>query len=143
MIINLWHNRLSMPKKDESWHRDDVAEELREFNDARGFLNYWSELSDVVYTYTRAHWSSHKIIKWPLKRWQFWWGLLYMFPKYTLRWTFYRRIGARLGKPKKLTEVRNYKKEAKLRHIAKKYMLNEETFIKEVKKLSKRWFFLP
>lgn len=54
-IINKWHSVLDMPKKDYYWHQADVLEELREFKEAKGLINKWSELSDVAYTYTRAH----------------------------------------------------------------------------------------
>jgi hypothetical protein len=43
-----------MPKYDEEWHRQDMADELTEYEEASGFIDTWSELSDVAYTYTRA-----------------------------------------------------------------------------------------
>lgn len=74
-----------MPKYDFTWHSQDVAEEFGEYKEATGLLHRWSELSDVVYTYTRAQWSGYKEIEFPLSRTGFYIGLLYMFPKYTLR----------------------------------------------------------
>ena len=97
-IINKWHSMLDMPKKDFGWHQNDVAEELQELKESKGFIHKWSELSDVVYTFTRARWSGHENIKYPLGKISFWVGLLYMFPKYTLRWKFYRVLGKKIGK---------------------------------------------
>jgi hypothetical protein len=141
-LINKWHTVLDMPKKDFEWHKADVADELQEFNEAKGLINKWSELSDVVYTYTRAHWSGHKNIGYPLSKISFYVGLLYMFPKYSLRYKFYKVLGKKIDKNVKITEVRNPKKIEKLEHIAKKYNLNPEIFKAEAKKLMKRWIFL-
>jgi hypothetical protein len=131
-----------MPKKDYYWHQADILEELREFKEAKGLINRWSELSDVVYTYTRAHWSGHTEILYPLNKKYFYVGLLYMFPKYSLRYGFYRVLGKQIDKKAKLKEVRNPKKIEKLEHIAKKYNLDPEEFKKEADKLMKRWVFL-
>ncbi len=133
---------LDMPKKDFGWHQNDVAEELQELKEAKGFMHKWSELSDVVYTSTRANWSGHENIKYPLGKISFWVGLLYMFPKYTLRWKFYRVLGKKIGKNVKITEVRNPKKLEKLQKIARKYNLDEKQLEVEAKKLMKRWIFL-
>ena len=143
MITNLWHSWLDMPKYDQKWHRDDIKDELREYEGSRGFFNRWSEVSDVVYTYTRARWTGHKKINWPLKWWQLFWGLLYMYPKYTLRWWFFHRVGKRFHKHVHVTEVRNPKKETKLREIARRNKLDEEEFVKECRRLEKYWIFLP
>ena len=141
-IINKWHSILDMPKKDFEWHKADVLEELKELNETSGLINKWSELSDVVYTYTRAHWSGHKTIEYPLNKISFPLGLLYMFPKYSLRWKFYRVLGQKIDKNIKMTEVRNPKKKEKLKHIASKYNLDGEQFANEANKLMKRWIFL-
>ena len=141
-IINYWHSILDMPKRDFEWHKADVLEELQEFNEARGLINKWSELSDVVYTYTRACWSGHKTMEYPLSKISFFMGLLYMFPKYTLRWRFYRVLGKKIDKNVKIAEVRNPKKIEKLEKIARKYNLNPQQFTDEAKKLIKRWIFL-
>ncbi len=139
-IINKWHSILHMPKKDFEWHQADVLEELNEFKEAKGLINKWSELSDVVYTCTRAHWSGHQTIEYPLSKFSFYIGLLYMFPKCTLRYKFYRVLGKKFGRD--ITEVRNPQKIAKLEHIAKKYNLDPEHFTKEANKLKKWWIFL-
>jgi hypothetical protein len=131
-----------MPKKDYDWHQADVLDELREFEEAEGLVNKWSELSDVVYTYTRAHWSGHTDIEFPLNKINFYVGLLYMFPKYSLRYGFYRVLGRKFDKNIKMTEVRNPKKIEKLKIIAQKHNIDEEKFIQEAKKLMKRWVFL-
>ena len=89
MFINLWHTILDMPKYDEEWHRQDIEDELKELRGAKGFLDTWSEKSDLVYTYTRAKWSGHHNIIFPKGKLDFLIGLVYMFPKYTLRWLFF------------------------------------------------------
>ena len=141
-IINKWHSILDMPKKDFEWHRQDVLDELQEFSEAKGLINKWSELSDVVYTSTRAHWSGHETIEYPLSKISFYVGLLYMFPKFTLRFGFYRVLGKKIDKNVLMKEVRNPKKIEKLEHIALKYNLNPEQLKIEAEKLMKRWIFL-
>lgn len=105
-----------------------MQDELEELAEARGFVNRWSEYSDVAYTYTRAHWSGHMSIQNPLGFWKYFWGLLYMFPKYTLRWWFYRRAGKCVDPKVRMTEVRNPQKVEKLRTIAMKYGLEPALF---------------
>lgn len=100
------------------WHEQDIADELTEYREARGSIYRWSELSDIVYTYTRAKWSGHRDIVFPFSSSLFVWGALYMFPKYTLRWVFFRIAGARVGTRKPIREVRNPKKDHKLDEIA-------------------------
>ena len=141
-IINYWHSILDMPKKDYYWHLADVLEELKEFQEAKGLINKWSELSDVTYTYTRALWSGHTEMEYPLSKINFYVGLLYMFPKYSLRWKFYRVLGQKIDKNIKMTEVRNPQKIEKLKFIANKYNLDPEEFTKEASKLMRRWIFL-
>ena len=135
-IINKWHTILDMPKRDLEWHKQDVLDELAELKEAKGLINRWSELSDVVYTYT------HEDIEFPLKKQYFYIGLFYMFPKYTLRWKFYRVLGKKFDNSLKISEVRNPMKIEKLEKIAKKYNLDSLKFIDEAKKLMRRWVFL-
>ena len=45
--INKWHNKLNMPKYDEEWHKQDMADELAKYEEAHGLIDTWSELSDV------------------------------------------------------------------------------------------------
>lgn len=66
MHFHLWHSMLDMPKHDDAWHRQDVADEMKELAEAKGFFWRWSERSDVVYTVTRARWSGHRGFAWPL-----------------------------------------------------------------------------
>jgi hypothetical protein len=141
-LINKWHSILDMPKNDLVWHEADVLDELKELKEAEGLLNKWSELSDVAYTYTRAHWSGHTEIKLPLSKINFYVGLLYMFPKYSLRYAFYRVLGKKIDKNVKLKEVRNPEKIEKLKVIALKYNLDPDRFTEEAKKLMKKWMFL-
>lgn len=141
-IINKWHSYLDMPKYDLAWHERDINDELSELNEASGFVDVWSELSDIAYTYTRANWAGHKDIKLPISKANFYFGLLYMFPKYTLRWKFYVALGKKMDKNLKLREVRNPKKIEKLKRIAEKYNLDEKKLTSEAMYLMSRWFFL-
>ena len=65
-----------------------------------------------------------------------------MFPKFTLRFGFYRVLGKKIDKNVLMKEVRNPKKIEKLEHIALKYNLNPEQLKIEAEKLMKRWIFL-
>jgi len=131
-----------MPKYDLEWHKNDIKDELFELGEAKGIISKWSEISDVVYTYTRARWSGHKELDFPLKKYHFYIGLVYMFPKYTLRWKFFNKLGKKFDKKLNITEVRNPKKVQKLEDIADRYNLDKDEFKKEVKRLSKKWIFL-
>jgi len=140
MILRRWHDWLDMHKYDEAWHLHDIQDELKEYEEARGFIDRWSELSDVVYTYTRAHWTGHGDVVFPLSRFHLFIGLLYMFPKYTLRWLFFRRIGRQFGKV--IHEVRNPQKIEKLYKIAHRYDIDPEAFERECRRVMKFWAFL-
>lgn len=131
-----------MPKYDLEWHKQDLMDEYQEYKDTNGLLNKWSELSDVVYTYTRALWSGHKDIMFPFSRTFFYFGALYMFPKYTLRWKFFRKLGQIVNSQTQIFEVRNPRKESKLHAIAEKYNVDPILFQREAKKLSRRSFLL-
>lgn len=133
---------LGMPQYDESWHRQDLADELAEYREARGLIDAWSELSDVAYTYTRARWSGHTTIDFPLSNMQLAVGLLYMLPKYTLRWRFFRRLGRTFDPNMRISEVRNPEKITKLKEIAEKYHLDPVVFETRSRQLLKRTFLL-
>ena len=140
-LIYEWHSYLDMPKYDLEWHKNDIKDELEELKEAKGLVHKWSEISDVVYTYTRAKWSGHKELDFPLKKIHFYVGLIYMFPKYTLRWKFFNKLGKKFSKKLNITEVRNPKKIHKLNEIAKKYNIDSVIFIDEAKKMMKWWIF--
>lgn len=141
-LINKWHEMLNMPKYNEAWHKQDMADELTEYEEARGFIDTWSELSDVAYTYTRSKWSGHETINFPLSKTKLLIGLLYMFPKYTLRFKFFRDLGHQFNKNLHISEVRNPKKIEKLKVIAEKYHLDPEQFTEKALTLMKgRIFF--
>lgn len=134
---------LNMPKYDEEWHKQDMEDELAEYKEANGFVATWSELSDVSYTYTRAKWSGHKTVPFPLTRILLYVGILYMIPKYTLRWRFFRDLGHQFDKNLNISEVRNPKKVTKLRVIAEKYNLDPDEFTNQATSLMKHRIFLP
>lgn len=133
---------LNMPKYDEVWHKQDMADELAEYHEAEGLIDTWSELSDVTYTYTRAKWSGHITIDFPVSKILLPIGILYMIPKYTLRWRFFRKLGRQFDKNISISEVRNPKKIEKLRVIAEKYNLDPEEFTHKATELMLRYFFL-
>ncbi|MFA6429685.1 MAG: hypothetical protein WCV84_04285 [Patescibacteria group bacterium] len=138
-LLHLWHSLLNMPKYDRAWHEQDIADELKEYNDAHDtFLHRWSELSDVAYTYTRARWSGHDFPR-PLPLHLFLIGVLYMIPKISLRWWFYRIAGKRTNPHARLHEVRNPKKIEKVRVISENYHLDTIRFEQECRKLLRWW----
>lgn len=141
-IIHKWHSYLDMPKYDLAWHQQDLADELGELNKARGFINVWSELSDVAYTYTRAYWAGHSQIVLPISYPSYYLGLIYMFPKFTLRWKFFDSLGKEFGDNVKIREVRNPKKIEKLMVLADKYQIDKDQFIESANKKMKYRFFL-
>jgi hypothetical protein len=140
-LIYKWHSYLNMPKYDIDWHKNDIKDELEELKEAEGFIDKWSEISDVVYTYTRAEWSGHKELVFPLKKINFYVGLVYMFPKYTLRWKFFNKLGKKFDKDLNITEVRNPKKIHKLEDIAKRYNIDSVIFINVAQRMMKWWVF--
>ena len=133
---------LNMPQYDESWHKQDMADELAEYQEAHGFIDTWSELSDIAYTYSRAKWSGHNTIELPISKTKLFIGYIYMIPKYTLRWKFYRNLGHKFDKNLHISEVRNPKKTEKLKVIAEKYDLNPDEFTRKAKRLMKYRIFL-
>jgi len=139
MLIHFWHSLLDMPKKDEDWHIKDIKAETIEFEEARGIIEKWSELSDIVYTHTRAKWGGHKNFKFPMSPVFYVTGVFYMIPKYSLRYLFFRHVAKKIGSKSKIREVRNPSRLEKLKHIAEKYDLDSERFIQEVKKTLKWW----
>lgn len=133
---------LGMPKHDRKWHEQDLADELAEYNEEVKLMKKWSELSDVVYTCTRSRWSGHAL-DFPFSRWKFVLGTLYMIPKYTGRWLFFRKAGKKAGSNKVLREVRNPKKTHKLHTIADRYGLDQKKFQRVCEKQLKYWLLLP
>lgn len=141
-MIKRWHDWLDMPKYDEAWHIQDLAEELAEYNEKQNILKKWSELSDVVYTCTRGKWSGH-VINFPFSKIHYCIGIVYMIPKMSLRFLFFKKAGEKVGSKKQLHEVRNPKKTHKLHHIAKKYDIDKELFQKICEKQLRYWLLLP
>jgi len=124
------------------WHESDIRDELKEYHEARGLISKWSELSDLSYTWTRAKWSGH-LIEAPVSLAKLYFGIAYMFPKYTLRWLFFRRAAKRIGPSTRVHEVRNPKKIHKLNDIAKRNGLDVIQFQKACEHLLKYWPLLP
>lgn len=141
-IIFNWHKKLDMPKYNLAWHQRDIEDELLELKEARGIIHKWSELSDIAYTYSRALWSGHAELKLPISRIKYYFGLIYMFPKYQLRWNFFVDLGKKLNSDIKIREVRNPARANKLLEIAEKYNFDKKKFSEESKKMLKRRFFL-
>lgn len=137
-MINLWHDMLNLPKYDKAWHQQDIADELLELEQAAGFFDTWSEISDVAYTYSRALWSGHQIDL-PLSRAQYIAGMIYTVPKISLRWLFFRRAGQKLHSKQPVREIRNPKKSAKLISIADRYGLDHDEFQKTCESQLRYW----
>ena len=136
--MNRWFDWLGLPRRDEAWHRADVQEEMSELEDARTWLEVWSETSDVVFAVARGRWAGHAL-EFPLGRRRYVAGLLYMFPKYTLRWLFYRVAGRRIDRSVRVAEVRNPRKLEKVREIAVRYGLDADAFESDCRKLLIFW----
>lgn len=141
-MIYRWHTLLGMPKHDKEWHEQDLADELGEYKEETNLIMKWSELSDVVYTCTRGKWSGHDIV-FPFSRWQFILGTVYMFPKYTGRWLFFRTAGKKVDDTKTIREVRNPRKTHKLHTIAEKYGIDPILFQEICEKQLHYWLLLP
>lgn len=131
-----------MTKYDKSWHENDLEDELNEYNDEIKMVKKWSELSDVVYTCTRAQWSGHSL-KFPFNKTMFYLGAAYMFPKYTSRWLFFRSAGKAAGAKQPVHEVRNPKKTHKLHQIAERNDINKSTFQAICERKLRYWPLLP
>lgn len=138
LVFRPWHNWLDMPHKNKEWHVDDVADEYQEWIEAKGFIDHWSELSDIVYTVTRARWNGYDF-DFPISGLYVLIGTLYMLPKYTSRWLFYYQVGRKLSSSQKVTEVRNPIKLEKLHHIARKYDLDQDLFAQTCRRQLKYW----
>lgn len=142
MIVKLWHSWVKQPKESLDWHKEDVADEYAELQEARGVIGKWSELSDVVYTVTRARWSGHKL-DYPIAKHQIAAGYLYMFPKYSFRTLFFRRAGKKASCGHTLQSVRNPRKIHKLHTIAEQNNIDKLEFEKICRKQLKYWPLLP
>lgn len=127
---------LNMKKYDLAWHKADIADELNELEEETSWIKRWSEYSDIAYTYTRARWTGYHL-KRPVSIFYFIVGLIYMFPKYTSRWLFFRRVGKKFGKV--IHEVRNPNKTEKLHIIAHRAGINPELFTTQCKKQLRYW----
>jgi len=141
-MIQKWHSWLDMPKYDKTWHLNDLDDEMAEYKEEQKLLKKWSELSDVVYTCTRGKWSGHNI-EFPFSKTKYFIGSVYMFPKYSGRYLFFRRAGEKAGAKNKLHEVRNPKKIHKLHFIAEKHNIDKKRFQLICEKQLKYWILLP
>jgi hypothetical protein len=143
-MLNHWHSWLGMPGFDRAWHESDLADELAEYHEETKLLKKCSELSDVVYTCTRARWTGHPL-EFPLKAWQFYPGVCYMLPKYTSRFLFYRRAGRKAGADKTIRCVRNPQKLYKLDDILaeQKITVDKSRLLAICKKQLRYWPLLP
>ncbi len=136
MLIHTWHSLLNMEKYSKQWHVNDINDEFAELQSANSLLHKWSEYSDVCYTFSRARWSGYEVDL-PITRYMYYVGLVYMFPKYSLRYMFYRRIGKKFGKT--LCEVQNPSKRAKLEKIANRNDIPADQFVDTCNKLLRFW----
>lgn len=142
-MLNKWHTWLDQPKFDKKWHLDDMADELAEYREETSLLKQWSEASDVVYTYTRSRWSGHEGVEFPLGRFAYAFGTMYMYPKYSLRQLFFQRAGKKAGMNERLRCVRNPRKTHKLHTIAEQNNLNKKVFQNTCEKQLRYWLLLP
>ena len=141
-FVNTWHNWLDMKKFDRAWHEQDLVDELAEYHEERRLLKKWSELSDVVYTCSRGRWGGYDI-PFPFKAWQYYVGVVYMVPKYSGRWLFFRAAGKKAGGQQAMREVRNPKKTHKLHTIAEQHNLDAKKFQAICEAQLRYWPLLP
>lgn len=143
-LFNKWHDWLDMPKFDAAWHQADMQDELAEFRQETNWFKKWSETSDVVYTYSRSQWSGHSL-DFPLTKRHLVLGTIYMFPKYTGRFLFFRQAGRKAGADKVIRCVRNPKKLYKLDAIIshQNIAVDRELLHKVCKKQLRYWPLLP
>ncbi|MEI6054323.1 MAG: hypothetical protein WCQ49_03075 [Candidatus Saccharibacteria bacterium] len=141
-MIQKWHSWLDMPKHDIDWHLDDLNGELAEYQEKQNILKKWSELGDVSYAYSRGVWSGHDI-KYPFSKLHYYVGCIYMVPKLSGRYLFFKKAGQKAGAKRQLKEVRNPIKMHKLHHIAEKYDLDRDKFQKICEDQLKYWLLLP
>jgi hypothetical protein len=127
---------------DRQWHRNDIKAELGELRLAEGRLSRVSELSDVLYTSSRAAhngFETHVMRFFRQRPWLLGALALYMIPKYSSRWILYRAAAY----PSKINEVRNPWKDIKLYEIAEKGNIDKERFVIRCRKLRRVWPLLP
>ncbi len=141
-MIHRWHSLLGMQKYDKTWHEQDLADELAEYYEEKQLLKKWSELSDVVYTCTRGRWSGHDL-DFPFSYTKFYLGIVYMIPKYSLRWLFFKKAGKKAGAKMPVHEVRNPKKTHKLHQIAERNNIDKKNFQLICEKQLRYWILLP
>jgi len=141
-MINKWHKWLAMVQRDQVWYVQDMAEELEEYYDEKHIIKRWSELSDVVYSYTRGRSNGHTLT-FPFSSGYLVIGLIYMFPKYTGRWLFFRSAGKKVGSKMPIHEVRNPRKTYKLHEIAERYEVDVKKFQEICETQLKHWVLLP
>jgi hypothetical protein len=141
-MIEKWHTLLGMEKHDLAWYESDLEDELTEYRNEQKLIAKWSELSDVVYVCTRAKWSG-TYIPFPFTRAVLYLGALYMIPKYTGRWLFFRTAGKKSRARNTIREVRNPKKIHKLHLIAHENGINAQAFQEICEKQLKYWPLLP
>ena len=141
MIQNKWHAYLGVRKRSASWHSMAIRDELEEYYAATSLLNKWSKAADVHFAHGQAKWGGYKL-RYPLSPDAYLLGKLYMYPKYTLRFWFFRRAGKKLGNPD-VREVRNPRMVLKVREIAEQYGFDTKAFERVCKKQLKYWPLLP
>ena len=105
-MMNKWHDWLDMKQNNKQWYIDDLADEVTEYLEETNIIKKWFELSDVVYSYTSGKWAGYEL-SFPFKKWQYYLGLIYMFPKYTDRWLFFRYAGRKADSQNDLHELSN------------------------------------
>lgn len=137
-MVIWWFKLIKKPTKELEWVLEDIEGELTEFRQARGVINKWSELSDVVGCYDFARYSGH-VVSIPFNKLYILIGSVYMVPKLSLRLLLFWRAGKKVDRKVSVKEYRNPKKIEKLQHIANKYNIDPIKFQIEVEKRLKYW----
>ncbi|KAL3463279.1 hypothetical protein BJX64DRAFT_287533 [Aspergillus heterothallicus] len=153
-----WHRVLHLPRQPSlAWHRARIREELAERRHARNFLQRLSEMSDVLFSTSRARHDGFEIhprlfvsvFACPSRFLRSTFGLglayAYMLTKFTLRWGFYRTAAYFAGSPKpfEVREVVNPRKKGKLDEVAERHQIDKERFRRICARLKWVWPLLP
>ena len=141
-VLRMWHDHLGMPIESQKWYEQDLRDEMAEYHEEKFGILKLSELSDVVYTCSRAAWNGYSLT-FPFSPVMYALGAAYMLPKYTLRWAFFKKAGNRAGSSLQLRDVRNPRKTHKLRLIANENSIDPDVFERVCKAQLKYWLLLP
>lgn len=146
-LLRQWFGLLGLSRQSPpSWYRDRLREELSERRTATTRLAKLSETSDVFFAIIRAQHDGFAVRKLPPFSTSCH-ALVYMYmvPKYTLRWQFYRLAARLCNTPnhKRVCEVVNPGKDHKLEEVAFRHRIDPPAFVRVGRQLRRFWPLMP